>query len=361
MIAMDSAPQPRGRAASAGPPNRFASTHCEIDWEQLADDELEPRVRSVPTEFLPDASQSIISENDSPDVPFRYSINPYRGCEHGCAYCYARPTHEYLGFDAGLDFESKILVKHDAPRLLRAFLARPSWMPEMISLSGVTDCYQPVERRLKITRQLLEVLLEARQPVGIVTKNARIVRDLDLLRPLAEQNLVHANLSITTLDAELAGALEPRTSRPAARLEAVRRLTAAGVPTRVLVAPIIPGLNDHEVPHILAAARESGASAAGYLVLRLPLAVRPVFTEWLAHHYPDKQSRVEGLVRAVRGGRMNSSQFGKRMRGEGEYAEQIARTFKVFAKRLGLDRRLPELDATRFRPPAAPGGQMSLF
>lgn len=351
----------RGRGAQIEPANRFLATHREDDWEHLAaGDELRADDRRLPTEFLPDASQSILSENDSPDVGFRYSINPYRGCEHGCAYCYARPGHEYLGFNAGLDFETKVMVKHDAPALLRKALLRPKWRGEAIAISGVTDCYQPAERRYALTRGCLQVALEFRQAVSLVTKNALVLRDLDVLRELAALNLVHVYVSVTTLDTNLAGRLEPRTSRPAARLEAVRRLAAAGVPVGVFTAPVIPAVNDSELPALLQAASEAGAQTAGYVLLRLPLAVRPIFEDWLARNLPDRAERVLARVRDTRGGRLNDAEFGSRMRGQGEYADGIRRTFEVFARKFGLDRRLPPHDTSLFRRPDA-AGQKRLF
>lgn len=351
-----------GRAAQGHPPNRFSPTHVEETFDDREfDDDLLADERKLPTEFLPDRSRTIITENNSPDVGFRFSINAYRGCEHGCAYCYARPTHETLGWSAGLDFETKILVKHDAPALLRAELAKPSWQAEVISISGVTDCYQPAERRFRLTRALLEVLSEAHQPCGVISKNALVTRDLDVLVSLARRRLVHVFLSITTLDAELARTMEPRTSPPERKLAAIRRLAAAGVPVGVMVAPIVPGLTDHELPSILQAAREAGASTAGYVLLRLPLSVVPVFQSWLAANYPDKQARVESLIRSTRGGHLYDSRFGARMRGGGNYAEQIAQNFRVFARKAGLDGRLPELDRTQFRPPRPASGQKTLF
>jgi DNA repair photolyase len=350
------------RGANFDPPNRFERVHAEADREQLdSDEQLAAEQRAAPTEFLPNAAQRLICENNSPDIPFRYSINPYRGCEHGCAYCYARPTHETFGLGAGLDFETKILVKHDAPALLREELAESSWSGESITLSGVTDCYQPAERRFRLTRGCLEVILEARQPCGVITKNSLVLRDLDLLAPLAAARLTHVFLSITTLDAELARTLEPRTATPLARLRAVRELTAAGVPVGVMVAPLIPGLNDLEAPAILAAAREAGAMTAGYVLLRLPLAVRPIFEAWLDRHAPLAAERVKSRIRSTRGGAMYQSGFGKRMRGEGVYAEQLAATFKVFARKHGLDGRLPKLDTSLFRPPTPASGQRRLF
>jgi DNA repair photolyase len=302
-----------------------------------------------------------VTENDSPDVPFRYSVNPYRGCEHGCSYCYARPSHEYLGLSAGLDFESKIFIKEQAPQLLRAWLARKNWQPEMICFSGITDCYQPAERSFKLTRGCLQVAAEARQPVGIITKNRLVTRDLDVLSPMAERSLVHVSISITTLDEQLARRMEPRTSRPAARLEAIRELVAAGVPTRVMIAPIIPGLNDSEIPQILKAAREAGAGSAGHVLLRLSGAVRPVFLEWLSRSEPTHAARVEAAIRQTRAGKLNDTQFGRRMRGTGTRAEQIEQTFRTFAKRYELDRSLSPFDFSHFQPPTLPGGQLRLF
>jgi DNA repair photolyase len=326
-------------------------------WEEGEGDEHPQLV----TEFLPDNAQSIIASNDSPDVPYSYSINPYRGCEHGCSYCYARPTHERLGMSSGLDFESRILVKHDAARLLRQELCRSTWSGEIIALSGVTDCYQPCERKFRLTRGLLEVLREARQACMLITKNALLLRDLDLLSELAAERLVHVSLSITSLDRSLTGVLEPRTSTPEARLRAITALAAAGVPVGVMVAPVIPGLTDHELPAILDAARQAGAVAAGFTLLRLPESVGPLFLDWLERHRPLARQRVEGLIRSTRGGALDDARFGCRMRGDAAYADGIAASFKVFARKLELDRPRPPLDVTRFRPPRTPDGQGYLF
>ncbi len=350
------------RGARGSPPNRFERVQVVADLEQLeTGGEQTAESRALPTTFLPNDTQSLLTRNDSPDVGFRWSINPYRGCEHGCAYCYARPGHEYLGLNAGLDFETKILVKHDAPQRLREELAQPAWRGETIFLSGVTDCYQPAERRFRLTRGCLEVLLEARQACGIVTKNVLVLRDLDLLAALAEKRLVHVFLSVTTLDENLARTLEPRTATATAKLRAVRRLSEAGIPVGVLVAPIIPGLTDCEIPSILAAVREASAQSAGYVLLRLPLAVRPLFSDWLARNLPLKAERVEALIRSTRGGQMYQSQFGSRMRGAGPYADGIGQTFKVFAHKYGLDAKLPPLDESQFRPPRPALGQLRLF
>jgi len=355
-------PLAKGRGSQIEPPNRFGGTHHEVDFEHLEHDEdyLEG-LRDRPTVYMADRSKSIVAENDSPDVGFRYSINPYRGCSHGCSYCYARPTHEYLGFNAGLDFETKVMVKEDAPDLFRAFLARASWQGHPIAMSGVTDCYQPGERTYRLTRRCLEVAAECRQPMTLITKNALVLRDLDLLRELARGRLIHVHLSITTLDAELARSMEPRTSTPAAKLRAARALAEAGVPVGVLVAPVIPGLTDAEIPAILAAAKEAGAGSAGYTLLRLPLAVAPVFTEWLERTQPGRSEWVLGRVRQARGGRLNVSEFGTRMSGTGEGARQIAALFRLFARKHGLDGGLPALDSSRFRPPLPRTGQLRLF
>lgn len=353
---------PKGRGSHTNPPNRFVPVHVEDDWEQVEGDEEFLADASRPAvEYLPDASQSIVSKNDSPDVPFTYSVNPNRGCAHGCSYCYARPTHEYLGLNAGLDFETKILVKHDAPKLLREFLSRPSWQPEPITFSGVTDCYQPIERKFRLTRGCLEVAWEARQPIGIVTKNALVLRDLDILAPMAAARLVHVNVSVTTLDGELGRVMEPRTSSPAARLRAIRALSDAGIPARVMVAPVIPGLTDSEMPAILAAAAEAGARGAGYVMLRLPLTVKPVFLEWLERTRPNSRERIENAIRSVRSGSLSSSEFGNRMSGSGLLAEQIEKVFRTFVKKHGLDGKLPQYDLSQFRPPLPISGQMQLF
>ena len=344
------------------PPNRFESVrteasddHLEWDVEYLAE-----RTRRK-IEYIENSSKTIVTENNSPDINFRFSVNPYNGCVHSCSYCYARPYHEYLGFNAGLDFETKIVVKRDAPELLRDFLARDSWKPELIAFSGITDCYQPAEREFKITRQCLEVAAEANQPVGIVTKNALVVRDLDILGPMAKKGLVHVCVSITTLEPELARVMEPRTSIPTARLRAIRELSEAGIPTKVMVSPIVPGLNDSEMPAILEGAKNAGAISASYILLRLPMTVEPVFLEWLERTQPDRNERVLNRIRQCREGELSDSQFGSRMRGKGEIAEQIDKMFKVFSKKHGLDRPLPPLNYDLFVPPTSSNGQKRLF
>jgi DNA repair photolyase len=352
----------KGRGTATAPHNRFETVRRETDWEQLAaDDELLGPPPKTATQFLADKSSSLITENTSPDVPFRYSLNAYRGCEHGCAYCFARPFHELLGMNAGLDFETKIMVKFDAVKLLRRELNKPSWQGELLAMSGVTDCYQPAERQYRLTRGVLEVMHEANQAVAIVTKNALVLRDGDLLSDMARRNLVHVCMSITTLDAQLASVLEPRTSSPQARLRAVRELSAAGVPVRVLMAPLIPGLTDHEVPSLLEAVHEAGAQAAGYVLLRLPHAVAPIFQDWLAQHRPLASPRIEGLIRGSREGALYDSQWGTRMRGTGAYADHLQTTFTLFQRKFGLDRELPAYDCSQFRPPRSESGQQLLF
>ena len=346
-----------GRGAGGNTPNRFERLRYAND------DGIEPEpdgeVSALRTEFFSDSSRSTLATNDSPDIPFDVSLNPYRGCEHGCAYCYARPTHEYLGFSAGLDFESRILVKEDAPELLRNELSSRRWNPQTVALSGVTDPYQPVERKLCLTRRCLEVFLDFRNPVGIVTKGDLVARDVDLLSALAAFDAAAVALSIATLDERLARAMEPRAPSPRARLEAIRALSAAGVPTSVYVAPVVPGLNDHEMPALLVAAREAGARFAGSTPLRLPLAVAPLFVDWLERNVPLRKERILSRIRDVRGGRLNDPAFGSRMRGEGPYAEQIRALFCVAARKAGFEEGGPALSTASFRVP--PGPQLALF
>jgi DNA repair photolyase len=340
----------RGRGASWNPPNRFERL------EYVRDDESEPDENGPHTVYLKDPARSIIATNDSPDVGFDASINPYRGCEHGCIYCYARPTHEYLGFSAGTDFESKILVKEDAPELLRQELSRRSWTPRALAISGVTDAWQPIERKLRLTRACLEVLCEMRNPVATITKNHLITRDADLLGELARHGAARSYVSITTLDTDLARVMEPRTSTPELRLDAIRQLTAAGVPTGVMVAPVIPGLTDHEMPGILQAAYAAGARWAGYVLLRLPWTVSPLFEQWLEEHYPDRKKKIVHRLHDLRGGKMYDSRFGVRGRGMGIFATQIESLFDVSCRRLGLNEKRVELSAASFRRQTAQRG-----
>ena len=342
------------RGALENPTNRFEKIQLEPDVEWNPEDDVLPR-----TQFLVDHSQTAISYNDSPDIGFNTSLNPYRGCEHGCIYCYARPTHEFLGFSAGLDFESKIMVKLNAPELLRGELSSRKWQPQIIVMSGVTDCYQPVERRLKLTRRCLEVLLECRNPVAIITKNFLVTRDLDVLSELAKYQCASVCLSVTTLDNDLRKVMEPRTSPPSARLAAIRQLAGAGIPVSVNVAPIIPGLTDYEVPKILQAAHDAGASSAGFTIVRLPYANAPLFEQWLQTHFPDRKEKVLNRIKSMRDGKLYDAAWGKRFRGEGIFAEQIAQMFEVARRRAGFKDDFAELSTSAFRRPG--GTQLSLF
>lgn len=347
-------PAPVGRGTGLNPPNRFERIHV------VPDPDAEPEERPDPkTEFYPDQTETILSKNDSPDIGFTHGLNSYRGCEHGCAYCYARPYHEYLGWGSGIDFETKIMVKLRAPELLRKELSSPRWKPQSVGMSGVTDCYQPAERHFQLTRKCLQVLAEFRNPVGIVTKNHLVTRDVDLLAELARHQCVAVYLTITTLDTELSGKLEPRASRPQHRLRAIRTLAEAGVPVGVMVAPVIPGLTEHELPSILEAAAEAGATSAGYVVLRLPHAVKTIFSDWLEREEPTKKDRVLSRIRDLRGGKLNVSEWTTRMKGEGIFAEQIHDMFAVASRRAGLNEKKAELTTANFR--RAGGTQLQLF
>ncbi|HEV3143149.1 MAG TPA: PA0069 family radical SAM protein [Gemmataceae bacterium] len=342
----------RGRGASSNPANRFIPIYYEDDPARVDPDGPAPH-----TQLFRDQSRSIVATNDSPDVGFTHSINPYRGCEHGCSYCYARPFHEYLGFSAGLDFETKIMVKEDAPELLRQELLKPSWRPVTVALSGVTDCYQPIERRLQLTRRCLQALNEFRNPAGIVTKSQLVARDVDILAEMASYQASSVFISITTLDGELARKMEPRATQPAGRLAAMETLAKAGVPVGVMVAPIIPGLNDHEVPSILQAVRDAGGRFAGYTILRLPLAVAEIFTNWLEQHFPERKDKVLNRLRELRGGKLNEARFGSRMRGQGLWAKLFHDLFVLHRDRVGIARHPPELSTAHFRRP----GERNLF
>lgn len=348
---MDAIP---GRGSSFNPQNRFEQLEYEPDQEAEENHNQKPK-----TELFKDCSQTIIAYNDSPDVGFDAGINPYRGCEHGCVYCYARPSHEYLGFSSGLEFESKIMVKLNAPLLLRKELSKKKWKPQPIALSGNTDCYQPVERKLKITRQCLEVLLDFRNPVGIITKNKLIQRDLDLLKQLNEFDCVSVCITITTLNGKLTRLLEPRSSQPESRLETIKVLSNAGIPTAVLTAPVIPGLTEHEIPEILKQASRAGALSAGYTMLRLPHAVAPMFEKWLQDHHPNKKEKVLNNLKSIRGGKLYEAGFGSRMRGNGLIAEQINQLFKVSCQKYNLNKKFTPLSTEHFRNPSEK--QLSLF
>lgn len=345
-----------GRGASSNPANRFdridvaPDPDAEIDWTD------EPRPATV---YLRDTSRSILTTNDSPDVMIEASINPYRGCEHGCVYCYARPTHEYFGLSSGLDFETKIFVKERAAELLRAEMMRPKWDAKVVSLSGVTDCYQPIERKLEITRQCLKVLAEFKNPCGVITKNHLVTRDADVLSEMSAQGIALAILSITSLDNEIQRKMEPRTSSPARRLAAIETLAKAGVRVGVMVAPVVPGLTDHEMPAILKSAADAGACFAGYVPVRLPFAVKEMFEQWLHQHFPDRAKKVLSRIRDIRGGKLNNSEFHSRMSGEGPMAEQLSQMFDVAKRRAGIVETLPPLRKDLFQRPGGP--QMTLW
>ena len=348
----------RGRGASWSPANRFEKLHVDLIDPDVSDIGSDTEETSrPPTQYFRDGTRTIITRNTSPDVGFETSLNPYRGCEHGCIYCYARPTHEYLGFSAGLDFESKIMVKTNAPELLRRELESPRWQPQTLVLSGVTDPYQPVERKLQITRGCLDVLAHFRNPVAIITKNHLVTRDIDILRELAACNAAAVNVSVTSLDRELQRVLEPRTTSAQGRLDAIGQLRAAKIPVGVMVAPIIPGLTDHEVPKILDACAKAGAQFVGYTIVRLPWAVAPLFEHWLEEHFPDRKQKVLRRIRRLRGNRLNNSQWHTRMTGEGIFAEQIASMFKVGCRRAGIGAR-PTLSCESFLRSTS---QLSLF
>ncbi len=385
-------PARKGRGVRVNPTGRFERARIEPDLDALATlpellpEEMPPEIpgenqqrsgtgefgdaarefdetRNRRTQAIPDPSRTAITTNRSPDIPFDASLNPYRGCEHGCAYCYARPTHEYLGYSAGLDFETKILVKEKAPELLRRELSAPRWKPQVVALSGVTDAYQPMERQLELTRRCIQVFAEFRNPITIITKNALVTRDIDLFKELNEVQAISVTLSMTTLDASLQRALEPRASAPHERLRAIERLAEAGIPTSVNIAPIIPGLTDSETPALLKAAADAGAQHAGHIVLRLPHGVRELFDDWLVTHRPLRREKVLHRLESLRGGerdsgKLNDPRFGSRMRGEGRFAEQISGLFNLIARRHGLDRPHSPLSAEAFRRPG--GTQLDL-
>ena len=344
----------RGRGSSDNPVNRFEGHYTDYDLDEETGEKPKQKTR-----LYPDDTKEIISTNSSPDISFDASINPYRGCEHGCIYCYARPTHEYLGFSAGLDFESRIMVKYDAPRKLREKLSSPKWEPKVIVMSGVTDCYQPIERELEVTRGCLKVLAEFRNPVSMITKNYLVTRDIGYLKELAGHSAARVTMSITTLDRKLARVMEPRTSQPGRRLQAIKKLAEAGIPVGVNVAPIIPGLTDHECVKILEAARNAGATHAGFTIMRLPYGVKDLFRDWLEQHFPDRKDKVLNKIRDMRGGKLNDSTFGKRFSGEGNFAKQITDLFSIHSERLGFNETRIPLSIASFNP--AEGYQMNLF
>lgn len=344
----------KGRGSAHNPENRFNKTHISYDVD-LETGELD----RPETKLLTDHTSSIISRNNSPDISFDVSVNPYRGCEHGCVYCYARPTHEFLGMSAGLDFESRIVVKHDAPELLRKELAKPNWKPQTLVMSGVTDPYQPIERKLKITRGCVTILAECRHPLAIITKNYLVTRDIDLLSQLAEINAVRVVISITSLDKSITGTMEPRTSRPERRLKAVRELSEAGIPVQVNIAPVIPGLTDQELVPIMEAASEAGAESVAVVPLRLPLAVRGLFIKWLEDHHPGRKEKVLNRIRSMKNGKLNRYEFGERFRVEGPYGDQLNQLLDIHSRRLGLNQKRKSLATEHFERPEA--GQLRLF
>ncbi len=348
----------RGRSAGINPSGRFepVSRHGFDDgWNSIED--LPP----FKTEVQVEKPRTIITRNDSPDISFDRSINPYRGCEHGCVYCFARPTHSYMGLSPGLDFESKLFAKPDAARLLDRELSKPGYQPRTIAIGTNTDPYQPVERQWRIMREILEVLEARGHPVGIVTKSALVVRDIDILARMAERGLAKVALSVTTMDRMLARTMEPRASTPTKRLEAIRQLSDAGIPASVMVAPIVPGLNDQEMERILDSAYAAGAREAGYVLLRLPLEVAPIFKDWLLRHYPDRYRHVMSLIRSMRDGKDYDSEWGKRMKGSGPYAWQIGRRFELAAKRLGFNTERRRLRTDHFVPAARQYEQLTLL
>jgi DNA repair photolyase len=348
------APSPPRRSVPENPKNRFERLSYEAEPDEAGADPALPQAV-----YLRDPSRQPLSFNDSPDLPFRASVNPYRGCTHACSYCYARPTHEYLGWSAGLDFETRILVKEELPGLLRKAFASPRWKPQVVALSGVTDAYQPIERKTRLTRRCLEVFVEFRNPVAVVTKSSLVARDADLLAELAAHDAARAYVSITTLDRALHRVMEPQAAAPSQRLRAVEALAAAGVPVGVMVAPVIPGLNDHELPAIVDAAARAGARTARHLMLRLPHGTAQLFEQWLERHYPERRAKVMNRVRAMRGGALNDPRFHVRMRGTGLFAEQTHAVFALACRRAGLAEGLPEASTAAFRRPPAP--QLPLF
>lgn len=348
----------KGRGTALNPLNRFESVAIEGgDYIQHSPEDEMPLFR---TQFIADPSKSILTQNDSPDVGFDFSVNPYRGCEHGCVYCFARPTHEYLGLSAGMDFETKILVKHNAPELLRDKLSSRSWKPEVVNFSGVTDCYQPIERKLEITRKCLEIMRDFRNPFMIITKNHLVTRDIDILKEMAQINGVGVFISVTTLNPKVAEVMEPRTSHPVSRLRAIEELAKAGIPVGSMVAPIVPGLTDHELPNILKAVKNAGASFAGMVPLRLPYVLDDLFIQWLEQHFPDRKERVLNRIKEIRGGKLNNSDFGSRMKGEGKYAEHIRAMFHLYTNKEGLNKKRLELSTDHFRKVTIPG-QLDFF
>lgn len=350
----------RGRGASFNPQNRFEKLSVEDfifdEWSGLE----EPEIKNLSTEYFIDNSKTVIAKNDSYDVGFDYSFNPYRGCEHGCIYCYARPSHEFLGFSSGVDFETKIMVKPNGAKLLEDEFKKKNYKPDMIMFSGNTDCYQPIEKKLRITREALKVCLKYGNPVGVITKNALIQRDIDILKEMSGLNLVSVTLSVTTLNKELARKMEPRTSSPEMRLKTIEALAENNIPVGVNVAPIIPALNDKEIPEILKEASERGAKFAGMVMLRLPYAVKDLFVDWVKREFPERANKILNSIRDIRGGKLNSSEWGKRFSGEGELAGTIHKLFKITCRKYGLNKRVFNLNRKHFKVPEK-NNQLTLF
>lgn len=348
----------RGRGALDNPAGRFEKLLTEDDVESFEEEDL--CGKQIQTQVFIDKTKSIVTTNDSPDVGMEASVNPYRGCEHGCVYCFARPTHEYFGLSAGLDFETKIFAKPEAPKLLAAKLSSKSWEPKVLMISGVTDCYQPIERKLKITRGCFEVLRDFRNPAAIVTKNFLVTRDIDIFQDMAKYDCIKVNMSLTTLDGDLARTMEPRASQPHLKLKAIEMFAKAGVPVGIMMGPIVPGLTDHEIPKVLKAAADAGAITAYHTILRLPWGVKDLFENWIREHYPDKAERVLNRVKAMRNGKLYEADFATRMSGTGIFAEQIHTMFAMYKKKNCLDRPWRCLSTQHFRRDAR-SGQMSLF
>jgi len=344
----------KGRGSAQNPKNRFTDTDLEYEIDSETG-----RLKKPKTQLLKDHTAGIISRNSSPDIPFDVGLNPYRGCEHGCVYCYARPTHEFLGMSAGLDFESKIVVKYEAPELLRKTLANENWKPQTLVMSGVTDPYQPIEKELEITRRCVEILADCSHPLVIITKNYLVTRDIDYLKKLAEIGAVRVTISLTSLRSEITNVMEPRTSRPARRLKAIEELTKAGIPVNVNIAPIIPGLTDEEIVPMMEAAADAGASSMAYTIVRLPYGVKDIFSKWLEDHFPDRKDKVLNRIKSLKDGQLNRTEFGKRFQTVGPYANQIKQLINIHKKRLGLDEPVPPLNRSEFKRPT--NGQLNLF
>jgi DNA repair photolyase len=350
----------KGRGTQSNVSSRFVQCHTEAFDDGWHNEQVDSE-KNLKTQIFTDKSKTILTRNSSPDIPFNVSINPYKGCEHGCAYCYARPTHAYLDLSPGLDFETKIFAKPDAARLLRKAFDKPAYQPEVIVVGANTDPYQPIEKQQRITRSLLKVFREYSHPVSIITKSALIERDIDILQDMAQHNLVQVAVSVTSLDSELSRRLEPRAAAPHRRLQAIGKLTTAGIPVSILFAPVIPMLNDNETEHVLRATRDAGMRSAAYVMLRLPHEVNPLFQEWLQIHYPLKATRIMNIVRDMRGGREYDAKYGVRQTGEGVFADLFAQRFELTCKKLGINRIRTALDTSQFNPRSGPGAQLEMF